>query len=178
MTQVLQGPDVTTYKGVRDRAILETLYGTGVRKQELLNLQLDDIDLVSKRLRVNQGKNSKDRILPIPDECFCWLEQYMQFVRAELKPKTLHVFMNMEGGNAVKKSSLYRILKEYSEFSTHKYRHAYATHLMENGMAETNIQVLLGHSNLSSTQIYTKVTISELQKQYDRFHDRDSWSFK
>ena len=173
--EILQRPDITTYKGVRDRAILEVFYSTGIRKSELINLKLTDIDYSKNVLRVNQGKMKKDRLLPISGKAIEWLKKYLENVRPLLKARHNYIFMNMFG-QKLSQQGPYVIIKKYSTNSCHKYRHAYATHLLQNGMKETSLQKLLGHSELSSTQIYTKVTITDIKQSYAKYHPRDSWA--
>ena len=171
---IFQKPDVTTFEGLRDRAILELFYATGLRKKELLNLQVEDIDLVKQLVRVNQGKNSKDRILPLSKQALLWVTKYLEKVRPALKPKCNAVFLNPFGWK-VSLGYPYLRVRRYSKNGCHKYRHAYATHLLQNGMKETSLQRLLGHSLISTTQLYTQVTIQDLQKSYRKFHTRDKW---
>lgn len=169
---ILQKPDLSTFKGVRDRALLEVLYSTGIRKQELINLKLEDIQ--QQVIRINQGKMGKDRLMPISAIALKWLKKYIEEVRSFLKPKCNYVFMS-EAGNQMAASRPFKIVKQYSKYSCHKYRHSFATHLLQNGMKETSLQRLLGHAQISTTQIYTQVTISELRRSYRRYHDRDHW---
>lgn len=176
--QILQKPDVTTYKGIRDRAILEVLYSCGLRNAELRSLQVEDVNLDTKMVRVNNGKNSKDRVVPMTEECAKWLGTYINFVRPELKPKHTTMFVGIQRGKSLSCDGLLAILKEYTDFTPHRFRHAYATHMLENGMKEVSIKSLLGHAKLKTTQVYSKLTLKHIQHSYNRYHDRDSWRFK
>lgn len=131
--QILQKPDVTTYKGIRDRAILEVLYSCGLRNAELRALQVEDVNFETKMVRVNNGKNSKDRVVPMTEECAKLLDTYINFVRPELKPKHTTVFVGIQRGRALSCDGLLAILKEYTDFTPHRFRHPYATHMLENG---------------------------------------------
>lgn len=172
--QILQKPNVFTFKGLRDRALLELFYSTGIRKAELINLRIDDIDHGKLLVRINQGKMKKDRILPISKKSHRWIKRYIEKVRPLLKPRTNHLFISMYG-DQLSDSVPHKIIKSYAEYSCHSYRHAYATHLIQNGMNVASLQRLLGHSRLTSTQIYTQVTLNELKASYAKYHQRDKW---
>ena len=155
--------------------ILELLYGAGLRKKELTNLKLDDIDCQKRTVRVISGKNQKDRVVPISKVAVVWLKKYVEEVRTVLKPKSDYLFIAKSGYQATG-AIIYNAVKSYSQYSCHKYRHAYATHLLQNGMKETSLQRLLGHSCITTTQIYTKVTIKDLKTSYAKYHQRDRWN--
>ena len=171
---ILQRPDVLSFKGIRDRLILEFFYGSGIRLSELRNLRLEDVDYKKQLILINQGKNKKDRICPISSVAMRLLKKYLEKVREKLKGKENYIFLGPRGRKMNAKVP-WRIVKKYGEYSPHKYRHAYATHLLQNGMKETSLQRLLGHSRLSTTQVYTKVTIADLKESYRRYHLRDKW---
>jgi integrase/recombinase XerD len=173
---ILQKPDTTTFVGIKEKAILETFYSTGIRRQELGNLKLDDIDFVKNVIRINQGKMKKDRIIPISSNSLRWLKKYIDKVRPLLKPRINYVFVSSNGVK-LSLSAFNKIVQKYSSKSCHKYRHAYATHLLQNGMKETTLQRLLGHSQINSTQIYTKITLNELKSSYKKHHQRQKWIF-
>jgi len=172
--EILQQPNVSTFSGVRDRVILELFYSTGIRRKELVNLKVDDIDRVKQIVRINEGKNKKDRLVPISKHSLQWVRRYLDRIRPCYEPKS-NYFLVGKDGHQMAASTPYKIIKRYADYSCHKYRHAYATHLLENGMKETSLQRLLGHTHLTTTQIYTKVTITELQKEYRKYHPRDTW---
>jgi len=175
VTAILNKPDVSTFVGLRDRVILELLYSTGLRKKELWQLKVEDIDPIKQLVRVNQGKNKKDRIVPISKVSLEWVVKYLTKVRPMLKPRCNHIFLDRHG-EQMGRHTPYSIVKKYSANGCHKYRHAYATHLLQNGMKETSLQRLLGHSLITTTQVYTKVTIQDLQHTYQRYHPRDRWA--
>ena len=172
--EILQQPDLTTFEGIRDRAMLELFYSTGLRKKELLNLKVEDIDSVKQLVRVNEGKNNKDRIVPISKQSLLWVRKYIEKVRPTMTPKCNMVFVNRFGWEMSVNHPYVRV-RRYSKNGCHKYRHAYATHLLQNGMKETSLQRLLGHALIATTQIYTKVTINDLKASYIRYHPRDRW---
>lgn len=171
---ILNEPDTMTFTGTRDKAMLELFYATGIRRLELINLKLTDINFKKAVIRINQGKMRKDRIVPIAKQSLDWLQKYIKKVRPYSKPKTDYVFVSANGYKLTK-STPNNILANYSGFSCHKYRHAFATHLLQNGMKETSLQRLLGHTKISTTQRYTKVTIVDLKQNYLKYHQRDNW---
>ena len=173
--KIVQQPDMGSFSGIRDRVILELLYGSGLRRSEVISLKLGDLDLVKHIVRVNAGKGNKDRIVPLSKMAVAWLRRYLDRVRPALHPKTDDVFTSTRTGLALYVSMVNKIVRKYSDYSPHKYRHAYATHLLQNGMQETSLQRLLGHSQLATTQLYMKVTIPELMDAYRKYHPRDRW---
>jgi len=165
-------PDLHTPYGVRDRAILEVLYSTGIRRSELINLQLHDISLPRRTLYVKEGKGGKDRLLPIGERAAQWLERYLLTIRQQLlmdiNNQTL--FLN-DYGEAFRDNKLGDRVKRFMKNagitapgSCHLLRHAMATHMLENGAEMRFIQAMLGHADLRSTQIYTHVSIRKLQE--------------
>jgi site-specific recombinase XerD len=175
--EILQSPDTTRFTGIRDKAILELFYATGIRKNELIELKAEDIDYVKCIIKVRKGKMNKERLVPVSAKALKWVKYYLDRVRPVLKPKSEQLFLN-RFGTKLAKNSPYKIVKKYAEYGCHKYRHAYATHLLQNGMKETSLQRLLGHSMISTTQIYTKVTIEELKASYAKHFKRDKWVWK
>jgi integrase/recombinase XerD len=172
---ILQKPNISTFGGIRDRAILELFYGTGLRRREVINLTIADIDIQKKLVRVEQGKMRKDRIVPISTPALVWLKKYLEQVRPVLNAKSDYLFLSRSGYQATGNLP-YMVVKKYSKHSCHKYRHAYATHLLQNGMKETSLQRLLGHSGITTTQIYTQVTIKDIKASYNKHHKRDQWN--
>ena len=176
--RVLSLPDTTTPYGIRDKAILETLYSTGLRRMELTNLHLTDIDLTSQTLRVNAGKGNKDRILPLGDTATQWIKQYQQAVRPQLitQHNTHHLFLTDYGepwahnrlGELVKKYLYHANIKQPG--ACHLFRHAMATHMLNHGADIRFIQAMLGHAELSTTQIYTQVSIEKLREIHRQTH--------
>jgi len=171
---ILQKPDLSTFLGVRDRAILELLYGSGLRRSEVVNLTLDDIDFASRVLRVNQSKGNKDRLVPFSKEAELWMKRYIDRVRPCFNPKESTVFVTRTGKKPGPEL-IERTVKQYAPFSPHTYRHAYATHLLRGGMKETSLQKLLGHSLIATTQLYTQVTIEDLKTNLAKYHPRNRW---
>ena len=157
--EFLKMPDTTTFSGIRDRSILEVFYSTGTRKQELINLKLADIDFMEKTIRINQGKMRKDRILPISSTALSWLEKYINLVRPFQKPQSDFVFI-AKSGSHLGLDTPFKIVKKYvKNINCHKLRHAFATHLLQNGMKISSVQKLLGHAQLTMTQRYTQVVL-------------------
>lgn len=177
---LLQAPDVTTPKGLRDRALIEVLYATGLRVSELVGLRLAD-------LRTNEGflkcvgKGSKERIVPIGDTAVEWVQKYIAAARPVLlgRKTSPWVFVNARGGARLSRLGFWKILKACGRragvrgrLSPHVLRHSFATHLLERGADLRAIQAMLGHADLSTTQIYTHVLEARLRQVYDRFHPR------
>jgi integrase/recombinase XerD len=161
----------------RDRAILYLLYATGLRISELTSLTPHDIDLQMGYLRV-KGKGGKERIAPFATVAGDHLRNWIENHRATLKPATDHVFINHRGF-ALTRQSVWKTLKELalqagisSTLSPHKLRHSFATHLLQSGMNLRSLQMLLGHSDLSTTQIYAHVTPEHLKSAHKKYHPR------
>jgi integrase/recombinase XerD len=174
-------PDVNTPLGYRDRAILEVLYSTGIRLQELLNLKLDDIDYEKGFLRVNRGKGDKDRIVPLGRIASKYVENYIKLVRIDLG--RLHnsefLFLSLVGAQ-VDRSSLRKRLKVYAkraridkQVSPHVFRHTCATHLLQQKANIRCVQEILGHKSLDTTQRYTQITITDLKEAHQKYHPRE-----
>lgn len=171
----------TTVKGligVRDRAILETLFATGLRRRELANLQLLDIDRANQTLTVRQGKGGKDRMIPIGERALAWIEQYLGDVRPLLlrDPGDTTLFLTDRGAHFVK-CRLSDLVKAYldaigldSYGACHLLRHSMATLMLENGADLRYIQAMLGHADISTTTIYTRVAIGKLRDVHARTH--------
>jgi integrase/recombinase XerD len=180
---LLAAPDVTTPLGLRDRAMLELLYATGMRASELISVRGADLHLDAEYLTC-VGKGSKERLLPMGSEASLWIRRYQQHARAALvakgrqKAASSRLFVNHRGG-ALTRVGFWKILKGYgrraslrSPLSPHVLRHSFATHLLERGADLRAIQLMLGHADLSTTQIYTHVLETRLRSVYDRFHPR------
>jgi integrase/recombinase XerD len=178
--RLLQSPDTTAPRGVRDRALIELLYATGLRVSELVGLRQQDLNLESGYLTCT-GKGRKQRLVPIGDEAAEWLTRYVREARPALlkKRSSPRLFVNARGGTALTRVGFWKILKEYGKqagvggrISPHVLRHSFATHLLERGADLRAIQMMLGHSDVSTTQIYTHVLEARLRAVYDRFHPR------
>ncbi len=174
ITLILEKPDTSTQRGIIDRCLMELFYATGIRRSELIHLKVEDIDIQKKIIRIQQGKYGKDRLVVISSRAVAWLNKYLQGIRPTLIIDSNYVFLNRVGQKLSLNTPIRR-LQKYGEFSPHKYRHAYATHLLRKGMKETSLQRLLGHSEITTTQIYAKVTILDLQERYRKYHRRESW---
>ena len=178
---LLAQPDVRTPRGVRDRALIELLYATGMRVSELVGLRPADINLEASYLTCT-GKGDKQRIVPIGDEAARWVREYTREARRQLlgKRTSPRLFVNARGGGVgLTRVGFWKILKGYARssgikasISPHVLRHSFATHLLERGADLRAIQMMLGHADLSTTQIYTHVLEQRMRTVYDRFHPR------
>ena len=176
---LIAAPDVSTALGVRDRAMIELLYATGLRVTELVGVRQADLHLDEQYLSCI-GKGSKERIVPMGDEAARWIRDYQAGARRELLKgrSSPRLFVNARGG-ALSRVGFWKILKQHGRrarlprtLSPHVLRHSFATHLLERGADLRAIQLMLGHADLSTTQIYTHVLETRLRKVYDRFHPR------
>lgn len=177
---LLAGPDISTPSGVRDRCMLEVMYATGLRVSELVDLKLFHLSLSDMCIRVVAGKGNKDRIVPLGEEAGDWLEQYLD----DARPKILrgrqddHLFVSRLGAG-MSRQSFWMIIKKYAKkqdiqvpLSPHVLRHAFATHLLNHGADLRVVQMLLGHTDISTTQIYTHVARERLKKLHEQHHPR------
>jgi integrase/recombinase XerD len=164
--------------GVRDRAILETLYSTGIRRSELINLKLYDIDIKNGSLMVRQGKGQKDRYVPLGSRAIQWLKRYLEEIRPSIviEPDEGYVFVH-EFGEPFSKNRLSDMIKKHLRAAgvdkpgaAHLFRHAMATHMLTNGADIRFIQAILGHAQLTTTEIYTHVTIAKLKEVHALTH--------
>ena len=167
---VLNQADVDTPSGVRNRAMLETLCSTGIRRAEMIGLSLYDVDTERGTLMVRQGKGRRDRLVPIGARACAWVARYVQEVRPQfaltLDQRTLFVTDYGEPFENNRLSDMVKLHMRYAGFASggcHAFRHAMATHMLENGADIRYIQAILGHSELSTTQIYTHVAIGKLK---------------
>jgi integrase/recombinase XerD len=175
-------PDVSTALGLRDRAMIELLYATGMRVSELVGVRSADLH-VHERYLTCVGKGNKERLVPMGDQASDWIERYQRHGRpalAKARPvrPSPRLFLNARGG-PLSRIGFWKILKKYgrqaslpSMLSPHVIRHSFATHLLERGADLRAIQMMLGHTDLSTTQIYTHVLEARLRTVYDRFHPR------
>lgn len=176
---ILQQPKVLTPIGARDRAMVELLFSSGLRVTELLNANINDLDLDIGYIRCF-GKGSKERMIPIGSICNQFLQHYLKNARPLLIRETSGgaLFLNVRG-NRMSRQGFWKILKLYAkqagikkEISPHHLRHSFATQLLENGADLRSVQELLGHADISTTQIYTHVTSKQMKKVYDKAHPR------
>ena len=176
--RLLAQPDVSTARGVRDQALISVLYATGLRVSELISLKLPNLHLDDGYLTC-VGKGEKERIVPIGQEATDWVRRYMSEARPQLVRKSSPwLFVNIRGG-PLSRVGFWKLLKEYGvkagisrSISPHVLRHSFATHLLDRGADLRAIQMMLGHADLSTTQIYTHVLEARLRSVYDRFHPR------
>lgn len=176
---LLQAPDVTQLLGLRDRAMLELLYASGLRVSELVNLQVSQVNQRQGVLRV-VGKGNKERLVPLGEEAAEWLERYLEEARSSLLQGKLNdeLFVTQRGA-AMTRQAFWYLIKRYARkagiaagLSPHGLRHSFATHLLNHGADLRVLQMLLGHSNLSTTQIYTHVARERLKGVHAAHHPR------
>lgn len=180
VVRLLNQPDITTAEGFRDRTMLEVLYATGMRVSELINLTLERVDLNMKYI-IAFGKGSKERIVPLGSVAAEFLQRYLEKVR----PKLTHTARNTNivflafGGHELTRQRFWQIIRAYGRkaninkaLTPHILRHSFATHLLDNGADLRSVQELLGHSDISTTQIYTHLTNKRLRDIYAKAHPR------
>jgi integrase/recombinase XerD len=177
---LLAAPDTTTPRGLRDRTLIEVLYATGLRVSELVGLRVSDVRLEQGYVQC-QGKGGKERIVPLGEEAAAWLRRYLTDARSALakRRETPWLFLNARDGRRLSRLGFWKLLKAYgrqarlrAHLSPHVVRHSFATHLLERGADLRAIQTMLGHADLSTTQIYTHVLETRLRQVYDKFHPR------
>lgn len=175
---ILRQPDLDTITGLRDRALLETLYSTGIRRMEVINLKVFDIDTERGTLMVRQGKGKKDRMLPIGERALKWVEKYRDEARNEFATNADDgtLFLT-QLGEAFTPNRLTQLVRDYVDAaeirkrgSCHLFRHTMATLMLENGADVRFIQAILGHVSLETTQIYTQVSIRKLKDIHTATH--------
>ena len=180
---LLTAPDVQTPLGLRDRAMLELLYASGLRVSELVQIKLLNISLAEQVLRIT-GKGNKERLVPFGDQAHDWLQRYLQEARPALlgQKQTDAVFVTARGaraGQAMTRAMFWQLVKKYAAqadiqipLSPHSLRHAFATHLLNHGADLRVVQLLLGHADISTTTIYTHVARQRLQDLHRQHHPR------
>lgn len=180
MAKLLSLPDLSTPLGIRDRAILETLYSTGIRASELCNLKLVDVDTARGELRVTKGKNAKDRVVPIGEIACDYIELYLAKARRFLAPASQPILFVTKSGKKFHYTTLSHLVIRYGkkaglkkQISAHSLRHTCASHLLKGKADIRYIQEILGHASLATTQVYTKVEINDLKKVHHRCHPRE-----
>ncbi len=177
--RLLAAPNLDTSFGLRDRAMLELLYATGLRVSELVNLSTDQLNLRQGVLSV-MGKGDKERLVPIGEEAINWLEEYLRSARPELVQDSLSGALFLTNRKAgMTRQAFWYLIKRYakqedirSHLSPHTLRHAFATHLLNHGADLRVVQMLLGHSSVSTTQIYTHVAKARLKALHAKHHPR------
>ncbi|NYE58677.1 site-specific tyrosine recombinase XerD [Carboxydothermus ferrireducens] len=173
---LLKAPDLSTWEGVRDRAMLELLYATGLRVSELVNLELPNLYLDERYVKI-LGKGAKMRIVPFGEVAAHYLNQYLA-LRAKRKSNSLKLFITRKGSGFTRQG-FWKMLKRYGQkagivknLTPHLIRHSFATHLLENGADLRIVQELLGHSFIETTQIYTHLTTRKLREVFRKAHPR------
>lgn len=180
VVRLLTQPDITTAEGFRDRTMLEVLYATGMRVSELINLTLERVDLNMKYI-IAFGKGSKERIVPLGSVAAEFLQQYLEKVRPKLthEERNTNIVFLAFGGHELTRQRFWQIIRAYGRkaninkaLTPHILRHSFATHLLDNGADLRSVQELLGHSDISTTQIYTHLTNKRLRDIYAKAHPR------
>ncbi|MDD3570764.1 MAG: site-specific tyrosine recombinase XerD [Lachnospiraceae bacterium] len=175
---LLEQPDLKDKKGIRDKAMLEVLYATGMRVTELINIQLDDINLALEYIKC--GHNNKARVIPLGSKAIDALRRYINDVRSMLVKNSdeSYLFVNCNG-SPMTRQGFWKIIKFYAkkaniteDITPHTIRHSFAAHLVENGCDLQSLQEMLGHSDISTTQVYTKLNKGRLKEVYAKAHPR------
>lgn len=175
INRLLAAPDISTAEGIRDRAVLEVMYATGLRVSELVDLKLNDVDLLAGLVRCH-GKGNKERRVPLGKSAIHWLQQYSAVKAGFGKQTAPNVFLHR--GRPFTRHFAWSMIKRHSmkagikDVSPHTLRHSFATHLLQHGADSRSVQALLGHADISTTQIYTHITNVHLRTAYDRHHPR------
>lgn len=177
---ILSEPDVAKKLGLRDKALLETFYACGLRVSELINLKISDLFLNEEMIRVF-GKGSKQRFIPIGSSAIKWIEEYLKSSRPllEKKAKSQHILFLNNRGTKLSRMGIWKIVKNYAtlagikkEVHPHTFRHSFATHLLEGGADLRAVQEMLGHVDISTTQIYTHIDRDYIKQVHRDFHPR------
>ncbi|RUO38216.1 site-specific tyrosine recombinase XerD [Aliidiomarina shirensis] len=178
VSALLAAPNVTETLGLRDKAMLELLYATGLRVSELVQLQMNEVSVRQGLVRV-VGKGNKERLVPLGEEALHWLAEYLRVARPELMKQNRDVvFFSLRGQQMTRQTFWHRI-RHYAVIaglpegiSPHRLRHAFATHLLNHGADLRALQMLLGHSDIATTQIYTEVAKARLKQLHEQHHPR------
>ncbi len=179
--QLLAAPDVSQEIGLRDRAVLELMYACGLRVSEAVDLKISDVEIDAGILTC-QGKGSKTRKIPIGTSAVEWLKSYLVLRRKKENIEIGNLFVSSLG-KPITRQIIFNFIKEYAakvgleDVSPHTLRHSFATHLVQNSADIRSVQQMLGHADISTTQIYTHITDSHLRKTYEKFHPRASAKF-
>ncbi len=175
MERLLLAPDITTDIGVRDRALLELMYAAGLRVSEACSLRVADLELDAALIRCH-GKGSKERMIPIGKSAVHWLQRYLAVRKQFGNEGKAELFLHR--GRTMTRQTAWSIIKVHAmtagvpDISPHTLRHSFGTHLMQHGADSRSVQALLGHADISTTEIYTHITDLHMRKAYDRFHPR------
>ncbi|OQQ90685.1 site-specific tyrosine recombinase XerD [Ligilactobacillus salivarius] len=177
--KLLRSPNTGQVLGLRDRAMLELMYATGLRISEIINLKLEDLHLTMGTLQT-LGKGHKERIVPVGDEAIKWVNRYLEEARPKLlkQKRSNYLFLNFHGNNLTRQGVWKNLKAEVKKagiqknITPHTLRHSFATHILENGADLRIVQELLGHADISTTQIYTHLSNKQLADIYNRAHPR------
>ena len=177
--KLLHSPNTGQVLGLRDRAMLELMYATGLRISEIINLKLEDLHLTMGTLQT-LGKGHKERIVPVGDEAIKWINRYLEEARPKLlkQKRSNYLFLNFHGNNLTRQGVWKKLKPEVRKagiqknITPHTLRHSFATHILENGADLRIVQELLGHADISTTQIYTHLSNKQLADIYNRAHPR------
>jgi integrase/recombinase XerD len=179
VTDLLERPDVSTPLGLRNKAILELMYGTGLRISEVCGLRREDVYPAEHFLRVT-GKGGRERVVPCGDTAVAWIIRYLENARPLLLKgtKAAELFVN-RSGRRLSRQGLWKIIKGYArelgisaDLTPHTLRHSFATHLVEEGADLRSVQMMLGHASITTTEIYTHVSRGKIRSHYEKFHPR------
>lgn len=176
--QLLATPDTSTETGLRDRALLELMYACGLRVSEAANVRIHDIDLDAGILTTT-GKGSKTRRIPVGSSAVEWVKSY-QALRQKKENIEIDRLFVTSAGRPIDRQYIHKLIAEYAAkcglegVSPHTLRHSFATHLVQNNADIRSVQQMLGHADISTTQIYTHITSAQLKRNYERFHPRAS----
>ncbi len=176
MDLLLAAPDVSTESGLRDRALIELMYACGLRVSEAVDVKMHDID-IDAGILTTTGKGSKTRRVPVGSSAIEWIKSYTALRRKKEIIEVQNLFVGTEG-KPLNRQLIYKLVKEYGQkaglqdVSPHTLRHSFATHLVQNRADIRSVQQMLGHADISTTQIYTHMTDTHLRKSYDQFHPR------
>ena len=179
VSKILKAPNLKNTQGIRDRAILELMYATGLRVSELVGLKLSDVNLDVGFMKC-KGKGSKERIVPLGKVAAQFLEKYLQTARLKLLGKKVCIYLFLaQGGKGISRQSVWKMIKKQvrkvgikKKVSPHTLRHSFATHLLEGGADLRSVQEMLGHASITTTQIYTHINQTRLKKIHAEFHPR------
>ena len=180
--KIIEAPDTGTPLGYRDRTILEVLYATGIRKLELMNLTLADVNLDEELLRINGGKGAKDRVVPLTAVAVSFLESYINGIRSKLLRgrSTNRLFLSLRG-LPIARNTLGSLVEKYARrvrikkrVTCHLWRHSSATHLLQRKANLRHVQEILGHRSLATTERYLHLTITELKEAHRKHHPREN----
>lgn len=175
--RLLNAPDIGNFRGLRDKSMLETLYATGLRVTELVSLSMTSVNFTVGYVRC-MGKGSKERIVPMGKDALYWLKRYIQEARPKMTNRKLSDDLYLSRlGNKMTRQSFWQIIKKYTAIvkiekaiSPHVLRHSFATHLLEGGADLRSVQMFLGHSDISTTEIYTHIAQERLREIYNKYH--------